>query len=237
MDAAGLHVEAPTKMRATIARRMSASKRDAPHFYVSTEFVMDDAQSYLAALPRESGAPSVTVTALLVRACAVTLRAHPRLNAVWTDEGLAQSDLVNVGVAIALDDGLIAPAILSADRLSVLETAAALADLSGRARARGLRSAELTDATFTLSNLGMFAITSFTAIINPPQVAILATGRTVQRVRVVDGEMRAVSVLTATLSADHRAVDGADAAQFLESLKESLESPGTLEPEQREASA
>ena len=95
----------------------------------------------------------------------------------------------------------------------------------------------MTDATFTLSNLGMFDITAFTAIINPPQVAILATGRTVQRVRVVDGEMRAVSVLTATLSADHRAVDGADAAQFLESLKESLESPGTLEPEQREVSA
>lgn len=235
MDAAGLRVEAPTKMRATIARRMSASKHDAPHFYVTAEFVMDEAVSYLAALPRSGGAPPATVTALLVRACAVTLRAHPRLNAVWTDDGLAQAEPVNVGVAVALDDGLIAPAILAADRLSVAETGAALADLSSRARSRGLRSAELTDATFTLSNLGMFDITGFTAIINPPQVAILATGRTVQRVRVVDGEMRVASVLTATLSADHRAVDGADAAQFLGSLKQSLESPGTLEPERKEA--
>jgi pyruvate dehydrogenase E2 component (dihydrolipoamide acetyltransferase) len=237
LDPAGLHVEAPTKMRATIARRMSASKRDAPHFYVSTEFLMDDAISFLAALPRAGGAPAVTVTALLVRACAVALRAHPRLNAVWTEAGLARAAHVNVGVAVALEDGLIAPAILAADNLSITETAAALADLSTRARAQRLRSPELTDATFTLSNLGMFDITAFTAIINPPQVAILATGRTVQRARVVDGELRPVSVLTATLSADHRALDGADAAQFLESLKVSLESPGTLEPERKEASA
>jgi pyruvate dehydrogenase E2 component (dihydrolipoamide acetyltransferase) len=177
------------------------------------------------------------VTALLVRACAVALRAHPRLNAVWTEEGLARAEQVNVGVAVALEDGLIAPAILSADSLSISETAAALADVSTRARGQRLRPPELTDGTFTLSNLGMFDITAFTAIINPPQVAILATGRTVQRARAVDGELRLVSVLTATLSADHRALDGADAAQFLESLKVSLESPGTLEPERKEASA
>lgn len=221
MDASGLRVEQPTRMRAAIARRMSASKREAPHFYVTTEIALDEAEALRASL-------DVRVTALLARACTLALRENPRLNALWTEDGLAVADDVNLGIAVALEDGLVAPALLRADALDLHETAAALDDLVARARASKLRPAELGEATFTLSNLGMFDVTSFTAILNPPQVGILATGRVLRRPRFVDGELRERAVLNATLSADHRAVDGAEAARFLESFKDLLESPDRL---------
>jgi pyruvate dehydrogenase E2 component (dihydrolipoamide acetyltransferase) len=217
-----------TPMRAAIARRMSESKREAPHFYVSTEIWMDEILSLVEEESETNGGVRITETAALVRACVEGLREHPRLNAVWTPGGLFQADEVNIGVAVALDGGLIAPALLGADRLGLRETAQALADLVERARSSRLRPAEVGEATFTLSNLGMFQVTSFTAIVTPPQVAILAAGRSVERVRVVDGEIAQRSVMTATLSADHRAVDGVDAARFLQTLKKTLEAPVEL---------
>jgi pyruvate dehydrogenase E2 component (dihydrolipoamide acetyltransferase) len=220
-----------TRMRAGIARRMVESKQQAPHFYVQTEVVVDGARDRLAELNQDAGAPRVTMTVALVRACVAALRAHPQFNSVWTADGLLQADEVNVGIAIALDDGLVAPALLGADTLDVTATAAALRDLAERARTQRLRPAEISGATFTLSNLGMFDVTAFTAIVTPPQVAILATARAVERWLVEDEKPARAAVLTATLSADHRAVDGVDAARFLETFKKAIEDPETLLPE------
>jgi pyruvate dehydrogenase E2 component (dihydrolipoamide acetyltransferase) len=206
---------------------MVQSKQQAPHFYVTAELDMDalsDAADRLN-IGREA-VERVTVTAFLIKAVALTLHEHPTFNAVWNGETLELVDAINVGVAIALDDGLIAPALLGCDRLGVEEIVAALRDLVTRTRAGRLRAPELTDATFTLSNLGMFAVSQFTAIVTPPQVAILATGRTEPRAVVRDGAVVARRTMNATLSADHRAVDGAGAARFLETLKSLVESPG-----------
>ncbi len=219
----GSRVERPSKMRAGIGRRMSASKRDVPHFYVSTDICLDAALARLA--ERDPAAPKVTVTTLLVRASVLALQEHSRLNAHWTDDELVIFDDVNPAVAVAVDGGLVAPALLSAQHLDLDATADALDDLVGRARTAKLRPAELTAGTFTVSNLGMFAVTSFTAIVNPPQVSILAVGRAQQAPRLVDGKVRESSILSATISADHRALDGADAARFLTTLKHLLEAP------------
>jgi pyruvate dehydrogenase E2 component (dihydrolipoyllysine-residue acetyltransferase) len=218
-------------MRAAIARRMVQSKQQAPHFYVTTELDMEALSDAADTLNRgREASERVTLTAFLIRALALTLREHRAFNAVWNGDTLELVDAVNVGVAIALDDGLIAPALLGCDRLGAVEIAAALRDLVARTRAGRLRPPELTDATFTLSNLGMFAVSQFTAIVTPPQVAILATGRTEPRAVVRDGAILARRTMNATLSADHRAVDGAGAARFLETLKSLVEAPdGWLE--------
>ncbi len=203
---------------------MSASKREIPHFYVSTEVEMDAASAELRRLTAEDEAgPRVTMSAMLVRSLALTLREQPAFNCLATEEGFVVVDSVNVGVAIALEGGLIAPALLEADRMSVVEIAAALRDLVARSRAGKLRSTELLGATFTLSNLGMFGVTSFAAIIPPPQVGILAVGRSLPRPVVESGTVVVREMMTATLAADHRAVDGAQAARFLTSLKSRLE--------------
>jgi pyruvate dehydrogenase E2 component (dihydrolipoamide acetyltransferase) len=216
-----------TPMRAAIARRMTESKQQAPHFYVSAEIETDALTAALAAEGERSGT-RISATAGLVRAAALALRAHPRVNSVWTEEGLLQVRDVNVGVAIALPDGLIAPAVLDAGELDLAATGRALADLVERSRAKKLRGAELTDATFTVSNLGMFGVSQFSAIVTPPQVAILATGRSSPRLLPSPDGPRAATLLTATLSVDHRALDGADAAAFLDTFREAVEAPGSL---------
>jgi pyruvate dehydrogenase E2 component (dihydrolipoamide acetyltransferase) len=216
----------PTPIRAAIGRRMSASKREAPHFYVATEIEMDALLDAIAAhnVGRDPDRRA-TVTAFLVRAVALALTEHPEFNAVWDGDALYRVDAVNIGVAIALEDGLIAPALLDCGPRDVDDLAAGLGELVTRARAGRLRSTEISDATFTVSNLGMFAVTAFTAIITPPQVSILATGATEPRAVVRDGEIVVRRIMTATLSSDHRAVDGASAARFLGTLKKRLEEP------------
>jgi pyruvate dehydrogenase E2 component (dihydrolipoamide acetyltransferase) len=204
-----------TKMRAAIAKRMVDSKQQAPHFYVQTEIA--------TGAMREALDGRATITVALIRAAVRALHDHPKLNSVWTAEGLLQVSAINLGVAIALDDGLVAPALLNAGELNFDETASALRDLVERARASRLRPAEMTDATFTLSNLGMFDVSAFTAIVTPPQVAILAVARPIDRWSFADGEPVHRSVMTATLSCDHRALDGVDAARFLETFKDSIE--------------
>ena len=219
-----------TSMRKAVAKRMTDSKQQAPHFYVQTEIAMDALTSLIDEENGRAPAVRITATAALALACVAALRQQPRFNSVWTDEGLLEVDEINIGVAIALDGGLIAPALIGLEGLDLVAAAAALGDLVERARTAKLRPAELTDTTFTLSNLGMFDVTAFTAIVTPPQVAILATGRAVERVVLVAGEARSMSVMTATLSADHRAVDGADAARFLQAFKAAIEEPGSLLP-------
>lgn len=222
-----------TKMRAAIAKRMAESKQQAPHFYAQIEVTTDGLQAHLEAM-NEHAETRATMTAALACATARALRRHPKLNCVWTAEGLLQASRVNLGIAVALDDGLIAPALLGAERLELAELVIALNDLVDRARAARLRPAELTEATFTLSNLGMFDVSAFTAIVTPPQVAILAVARPVARWSFDDGNPIRRSVMTATLSADHRALDGADAARFLETFKHSIESSEAFLPEPEE---
>ncbi len=216
-----------TPMRAAIARRMTESKQQAPHFYVSAEIETDALAATLAEEGERAGA-RISATAGLVRAAAIALRAHPRVNSVWTEEGLLQVRDVNVGVAIALPDGLIAPALLDAAGKGLVDTASALTDLVERARGKKLRAPEMTDATFTVSNLGMFGVSQFSAIVTPPQVAILATGRSLSRLLPSPDGPRMAAVMTATLSVDHRALDGADAAAFLDTFREAVEAPGAL---------
>ena len=213
-------------MRRAIARRMTESKQAAPHFYLSTEIDMDALVAISDAAnegrPREG---RVTVTAFLLRAVALTLAEHPAFNAVWNADVVERVDDINIGVAIALDDGLIAPALLDCRDRSIVDLATGLGDLVSRTRAGKLRAPEINEGTFTLSNLGMFDVTQFTAIITPPQVAILATAKTAERAVVRDGDVVVRRVMTATLSSDHRVVDGVGAARFLATLKDLLEAP------------
>ena len=227
----GRHPVKATPMRAAIARRMVQSKQQVPHFYVSTEIEVDAVSA--VAERHNAGrekADRATLTAYLLRAVATTLAEHPGFNAAWNGDVLERWDAVNVGVAIAVEDGLIAPALLDCASRTVDDLAAGLADLAARTRAGRLKAAEMTDATFTLSNLGMFEVSQFTAIVTPPQVAILATGRGYERPVVRDGQVVVRRVMNATLSSDHRAVDGAGAARFLGTLKGLLEDPGPWAP-------
>ena len=213
-------------MRRAIARRMSESKPGAPHFYVSADVEMD---ALIATVGRVNGERAredrVTVTAFLVRAVALTLVEHPMFNAIWNGNAIERWEAINVAVAISVDDGLIAPALLDCRDRSVADLAAGLANLVARTKAGRLRGAELSEGTFTLSNLGMFAVSAFAAIITPPQVAILATARTEPRPVVRDGEMVVRRMMAATLSADHRVVDGVEAARFLGTFKGFIEAP------------
>jgi pyruvate dehydrogenase E2 component (dihydrolipoyllysine-residue acetyltransferase) len=216
-------------MRQAVGRRMVKSKREAPHFYVSTEIEMDAAHAHLEDLKNGTAGTRVTLTALLVRACALALQEHEGLNAVWTEGGLEISREINIGVAIALEDGLVAPALLGCESLGIQATAAALEDLVERARHGRLRGREMTEGTFTLSNLGMLDVTQFTAIVTPPQVAILATGKIDRLPRFAGEEVVARRMMIATLSADHRAVDGVDVARFLGTLKSRIETSEGLD--------
>ena len=217
-----------TPMRAAISRRMSESQRDVPHFYVSTEVSTAQVESHVQAVSNDTGT-RVSMTAALARACVLALAANPSFNAVWTKEGLLIADEINLGVAIAVDDGLLAPALLGCGQLDLLATADRVADLVERSRARRLRPVEMTSATFTLSNLGPFDVSSFAAIVTPPQVGILAVGQSKPRVVVrPDGTFEAARIAVATLSADHRAVDGVEAARFLASFKAAIEDPDSL---------
>jgi pyruvate dehydrogenase E2 component (dihydrolipoamide acetyltransferase) len=223
----GRHPVSFTPMRSAIARRMVQSKQTAPHFYVSRDLEMDVALDELATLNEgRTGDERVSVTAMLVRALALTLTEHRAFNAVWNDDTLEQVDAVNIGVAIDLGEGgLIAPALLGCESKSVQEIATDLRDLVARTRAGKLRAPEISDGTFTLTNLGMLGVTQFTAIITPPQVSTLATGATEARPVVRDGEIVVRRLMTATLSSDHRAVDGAGAARLLGDLQAKLHAP------------
>jgi pyruvate dehydrogenase E2 component (dihydrolipoamide acetyltransferase) len=223
----GRHAVDQSPMRKAIARRMVESKTRVPHFYLSTEVEMDALLDLVDVINRDRGREDrITVTAFLMRALAITLAEHPAFNAAWSGDVVERWDAINIGVAIALDDGLIAPALLDCRSRDIDDLARGLADLVERTRAGRLRAPEVGEATFTLSNLGMFDVSQFTAIITPPQVAILATARTVERPVVRDGAVVVRRMMTATLSSDHRVVDGVGAAGFLGTFKRLLQTPG-----------
>ncbi|BCX04221.1 MAG: dihydrolipoamide acetyltransferase component of pyruvate dehydrogenase complex [Candidatus Roseilinea sp.] len=218
-------------MRRTIAQRMSQSTREAPQFNLSADVNMTRALAIVEdwRATQTEGQPKLTLTALLVKVCAWALQRNPALNAGFENESIVEWGDVNIGVAVALDEGLIVPVIHHADRLSLIEIAARLNELTARGRAGQLQLADVQGGTFTLSNLGMFAVDRFTAIVNPPQAAILAVGRAGKRM-IVDEQDRPVvaPVATLTVSADHRIVDGAQVGRFLSDLQRGLERPGLL---------
>jgi pyruvate dehydrogenase E2 component (dihydrolipoamide acetyltransferase) len=223
-----------TGMRRTIAERMQRSYQTAPHITLTAEADMSAALALRQEINQRAaaGEPPISVTALLVRVCAWTLRRHRRLNASLHADGIHLHGAVNVGVAVALDDGLIVPVVHEADRLGLAEIAACLQDVTDRAHQNRLRPEDVSGGTFTLSNLGMFGIDQFTAILNPPECAILAVGRIAKRQVVVEreagDELAIRPMMHLTLSADHRAVDGAMAARFMHDLRQALEHPALL---------
>lgn len=217
-------------MRQAIARQVTRSWTTVPHFYVAIDVDMEPCAAAVKSLnatlaEAQPDAKRASMSAALIHAITLVLRELPEFNATWTADGLVQHESVNVGVAVAVPGGLIAPAILGCEARDTVEIAEALGDLAERARVGRARGREMTEATFTLSNLGGSDVSSFAAIVNPPQVAILATGRASRRPWVVGDEIVIRRVMTATLSVDHRALDGTDAARFLGRLKQLLEAP------------
>jgi pyruvate dehydrogenase E2 component (dihydrolipoamide acetyltransferase) len=220
------------RMRRTIAERMSSSYRTIPHISFCVRVDMSAFQVTRARLNVEAQAanqPLVSVTALVVKAVAWTLKRHPWLNSMLRDEEIHLLPEINIGVAVALEEGLVVPVVHQADRKSIAAVAAEVNDLATRAREDRLRPSDVAEGTFTVSNLGPFGIEEFTAIINPPQAAILAVGL-IQPGVVADegGEVAVRPVMRMTLSADHRIVDGAIAARFLGDLEKVLEAPAML---------
>jgi len=212
-------------IRAAIARQMSQSKGPVPHFYVTAEIAMDRAVALREELQALAGAPKVTVTDLVVRAVALTLVRHSGVNASFQGQTIRRYRAAHIGIAVALDEGLITPVLRDADRKGVFQIATEARDLAERSRQRKLRGQELSGATFTVSNLGMFPVEEFAAIINPPEGAILAVGAILDKPVVVSGQLAVGKRMRVTLSCDHRVMDGAMAARFLADLKALLEAP------------
>jgi pyruvate dehydrogenase E2 component (dihydrolipoamide acetyltransferase) len=201
-----------------------------PHFYLFRTVDAGRLVAWHESARRRWGhqEAKITYTDLLVRLVAAALRAHPRLNAAFVDGAISLNDEVNVGLAVAVEDGLVVPVVQRADELRLREIAARRQDLVARAQAGRLRPEDVRGGTFTLSNLGMYGVDSFSAIINPPQAAILAVGRIAERVVPVDGRPAVRSMMDLTLSCDHRVVDGVRGAQFLATLAELVEEPLAL---------
>jgi pyruvate dehydrogenase E2 component (dihydrolipoamide acetyltransferase) len=233
---AGLESErvAVSGMRQTIARRLVESKTTIPHYQVSMRFEMDRLVALREQLNRELAQTGIklSVNDFIVRGCALAMARHPYVNASWAGDAIALHRQVNVGVAVALDEskggGLVVAVIRDADRKSLRAISAETRALGEKARTRGLSAEDMADSTFTLSNLGMFGVEHFTAIINPPNSAILACGGAIKQPVVRNDELTIGFEMTATLSSDHRVIDGAMAARWLQELKGLLENPATL---------
>jgi pyruvate dehydrogenase E2 component (dihydrolipoyllysine-residue acetyltransferase) len=221
-------IETPGTIWRVMAERMTESWATVPHFYLVREA---DASNLIewrtrvsAAVEKRSGIKP-TYTDLLVKLIGFTLREHPRLHAAWADGNIQLNKDINIGIATAIDEGLVVPVIRAADTLSIGEIAAQRKDLIERAQNRKLRPTDISDGTFTLSNLGMYNVDAFSAILNPPQAAILAVGRIAERVVPRSGQVVIRPMMVMTLSCDHRVVDGARGAQFLDDLASLIEQP------------
>jgi pyruvate dehydrogenase E2 component (dihydrolipoamide acetyltransferase) len=214
-----------SRIRKVTARRLAESMRTAPHFYLTRVVDVEELLAFRKTLNTALAPAKVSVNDLIVKACATALRANPVLNVSFTEDYLLVHKRVHVGVAVALDEGLVVPVIRDADRKSVSAIGAETRELAERAREQRLTPQEMSGGTFTVSNLGMFGVDAFTAVINPPEAAILAVGATRKDVVFRDGEMVPRDRMTLTLSIDHRACDGATGARFLGELADLLENP------------
>jgi pyruvate dehydrogenase E2 component (dihydrolipoamide acetyltransferase) len=216
-----------SQMRKTIARRLAESKFTAPHYYLTIEVAMDEAmksRTTINSIPDTK----VSFNDMVVKACAMALKKHPKVNSQWKEEVTIINQHVNIGVAVAVEDGLVVPVLKFTDQMSLTQIGSAVKDLAGRAKNKKLQPAEMEGSTFTVSNLGMFGITEFTSIINQPNSAILSVGAIIEKPVVRDGQIVVGNTMKVTLACDHRTVDGATGAQFLQTLRTFLENPVTM---------
>ncbi|MEL0645108.1 pyruvate dehydrogenase complex dihydrolipoamide acetyltransferase [Olleya sp. Ti.3.14] len=216
-----------SQMRKAIAKNLAKSKFSAPHYYLNVEFDMDNAMAFRA---QYNSIPDVKISFndMIVKACALALRQHPQVNSQWFDDKMRLNNHVHIGVAVAVEDGLLVPVVKFANEQSLPQIGAAVKDYAGRARNKKLSLDEMEGSTFTISNLGMFGIESFTSIINQPNSAILSVGAIVQKPVVKNGQVVPGNTMKLTLACDHRTVDGATGAQFLQTLKGYIENPVTM---------
>ncbi len=227
----GTYDEIPlNSMRKTIARRLTQSKQEIPHYYLTIDCVLDELLKVRKHLNEEGADAGIklSVNDFIVRAAALALKKVPEANVSFAEDALLQHHNADVGIAVALEGGLITPIIRRADGKGLAEISAEAKELAARARDKKLSPAEFEGGSFSVSNLGMYGIKNFTAVINPPQAAIMAVGAGEQRPIIVDGEVKAATVMTVTLSCDHRAIDGALGAQLLAAFKAYIEYPPSM---------
>jgi pyruvate dehydrogenase E2 component (dihydrolipoamide acetyltransferase) len=221
-----------SSIRKVIARRLSEAKQTIPHFYVTMDFEIDALLKLRADLnaksPKEKGAFKLSVNDMVIKAVATTLRRYPDVNAMWTDDAILQFEDVDVSVAVSTPTGLITPIIRKADMKGLAAISNEMKELANRAKANKLKPEEFQGGGFSISNMGMYGVRNFQAIINPPQAGILAVAAGEQRPVVKNGELGLATVMTCTLSVDHRAIDGALAAEFMQALKGVIEDPLSL---------
>ena len=216
-----------SQMRKVIAKRLSESKFSAPHFYITMDINMDNAIDSRKAM-NVSGEVKISFNDLVVKSCALALKKHPVVNSAWMGDFIRQNDHVHIGVAVAVEDGLLVPVLRHADQMPLSAISAQVKDLAGKAKNKKLQPSDWEGNTFTISNLGMFGVEEFTAIVNPPDAGILAVGGIKQVPVVKDGVVVPGNVMKVTLSCDHRVIDGASGAAFLQSVKGFLENPVTM---------
>lgn len=216
-----------SQMRKTIAGRLAESKFNAPHFYLTVEINMDKATEARAHMNKISDV-KISMNDIVVKACAASLRLHPNINSSWLGTKIRTNHHIHVGVAMAVEDGLLVPVVRFADHKPLAQISKEVKAYGAKAKEKKLQPQDWTGNTFTISNLGMFGIDEFTAIINPPDACILAVGTVKDTVGVVNGEIKPVKTMKVTLSCDHRVVDGTMGAAFLQTLKQFLEEPVTL---------
>ena len=228
------HTAVPNStMRKVIARRLSESKATIPHFYVTMDIEIDALLKLRADLnarsPKEGpGAYKLSVNDLVIKATAATLRRFPACNATWTEDAILQYHDVDISVAVSIAEGLITPIVRGADKKGLAAISAEMKDLAARAKAGKLKPEEFQGGGFSISNMGMYGVSDFSAIINPPQAGILAVSAGLQKPVVKDGALAIATVMTCTLSVDHRVIDGALAAEFMQALKRTIEDPLSL---------
>jgi pyruvate dehydrogenase E2 component (dihydrolipoamide acetyltransferase) len=214
-----------SEMRRTIARRLVTSLGPVPHFFLTSEIDMDRAADMRVAINELYPDLKLSINDIVIKVAAAALIQHPQVNASFQDKTVRFYEHADIGVAVATDNGLITPVVRSADAKSLLEITSEVRELAGRARARKLKPEEYTGATFSISNLGMFGIDEFTAVINPPEGAILAVGAMKPRAVARDNEIVIKQTMRVTMSCDHRVIDGAVGAQFLRTFKQIMENP------------
>jgi len=216
--------EKVSQMRKTIAKRLAESKYSAPHFYLTMEINMDKAIEARKSM-NEFGTVKISFNDLVIKASAAALRQNPKVNSSWLGDKIRYNDHIHIGMAVAVEEGLLVPVIRFADQLSLSQISNQAKSLGQKAKNKELQPKDWEGNTFTISNLGMFGIDEFTAIINPPDACILAVGGIKETVIVKEGQMKVGNVMKVTLSCDHRVVDGAVGSAFLQTLKGLLEDP------------
>jgi pyruvate dehydrogenase E2 component (dihydrolipoamide acetyltransferase) len=216
-----------SQMRKTIAIRLSESIFTAPHFYLTIEIAMDEAMKSRAAINNIPDT-KVSFNDMVIKACAMALKRHPKVNTQWQADAIIINHHVNIGVAVAVEDGLVVPVLRFTDQMTLTQIGSSVKDLAGKAKSKKLQPAEMEGSTFTVSNLGMFGIQSFTSIINQPNSAILSVGAIEEKPVVRNSQIVVGNTMILTLACDHRTVDGATGAQFLQTLRQFLENPVTM---------